>query len=77
VRRLALRVRRSPRLLEEIDIATFCSGAARLWAERSSLVTAAGAVVAEAQRTSGERRATSCSHARFLTSQPTNRSLRR
>ena len=41
VRRLALRVRRFPRLLEEIEVATFCSGAAPLWAERSSLVSAA------------------------------------
>jgi acyl-ACP thioesterase len=48
VRRLALRVRRFPRLLERIDVATFCSGAAPLWAERSSLVSIAGEVVAEA-----------------------------
>ncbi len=48
VRRLALRVRRFPRLHEEIEVATFCSGAAPLWAERSSLVSAAGEVAAEA-----------------------------
>ncbi len=48
VRRLALRVLRFPRLLEAIAIATFCSGAAPLWAERSSLVSCDGEVVAEA-----------------------------
>jgi len=48
VRRLALRVRRFPRLLEELEIATFCSGAATLWAERSSIVSCAGEAVAEA-----------------------------
>jgi acyl-ACP thioesterase len=48
VRRLALRVRRFPRLLDEIEVATFCSGAASLWAERSSLVSIGREVVAEA-----------------------------
>lgn len=48
VRRLALRVRRFPRLLDEIDVATFCSGAAALWAERSSLISCGGRAVAEA-----------------------------
>jgi len=48
VRRLALRVRRFPRLHEEIEVATFCSGVAPLWAERSSLVSAGGEVAAEA-----------------------------
>ena len=48
VRRLALRVRRFPRLLDEIEVATFCSGAAPLWAERSSLLCCDGEVAVEA-----------------------------
>jgi acyl-ACP thioesterase len=48
VRRLVLRVRRFPRLRDEIEVATFCSGAAALWAERSSLVSCDGEVVVEA-----------------------------
>ena len=38
MRRLALAVRRFPRLLEHVDVATFCSGTAPLWAERSSIL---------------------------------------
>jgi acyl-ACP thioesterase len=48
VRRLAMRVRRFPRLSEKIEVATFCSGAAPLWAERSSLVSCNGGVAVEA-----------------------------
>ena len=48
VRRLALRVLRFPRLDEAIEVATFCSGAAALWAERSSLVSCDGDVAVEA-----------------------------
>jgi acyl-ACP thioesterase len=48
VRRLALRVHRFPRVREEVEVATFCSGTAPLWAERSSLVSAGGEPVAEA-----------------------------
>jgi acyl-ACP thioesterase len=48
VRRVALVVHRFPRLLDEIDVATFCSGAARIWAERSSLIRCEGEVAAEA-----------------------------
>lgn len=48
VRRLALRVLRFPRLDEEIEVATFCSGAAPLWAERSSLISCNGDVAVEA-----------------------------
>jgi acyl-ACP thioesterase len=48
VRRLALRVRRFPRLLDPVEVTTFCSGTAPLWAERSSLVASAGEVVADA-----------------------------
>ncbi len=48
VRRMALRVRRFPRLLDPVEVATFCSGIAPLWAERSSLVTSRGEPVAEA-----------------------------
>jgi len=48
VRRMALRVHRFPRLLDAIEVATFCSGVAPLWAERSSLVSSGGEPVAEA-----------------------------
>jgi acyl-ACP thioesterase len=48
VRRLALRVHRFPRVREEVEVATFCSGTAPLWAERSSLVSCGGEPVAEA-----------------------------
>jgi acyl-ACP thioesterase len=48
VRRLALRVHRFPRMDEEVEVSTFCSGTAALWAERSSIVACAGAPAAEA-----------------------------
>jgi acyl-ACP thioesterase len=48
VRRMTLRVHRFPRLLDPIEIATFCSGIAPLWAERSSLVSSGGEPVADA-----------------------------
>jgi acyl-ACP thioesterase len=48
VRRLALRVLRFPRLHAPIEVATFCSGAAALWAERSSIVSCDGEVAVEA-----------------------------
>jgi acyl-ACP thioesterase len=48
VRRLALRVHRFPRVRDEIEVATFCSGIAPLWAERSSLISCGGEPVAEA-----------------------------
>ena len=48
VRRMALRVRRFPRLLDPIEVATFCSGSAPLWAERSSVVSSGGEPVADA-----------------------------
>jgi acyl-ACP thioesterase len=48
VRRLSLTVHRFPRMLEQIDVATFCSGTAPLWAERSSLVYGDGEVAVEA-----------------------------
>ncbi len=48
VRRLAQRVHRFPRVRDEIEVATFCSGTAPLWAERSSLVSCGGEPVAEA-----------------------------
>ena len=48
VRRLALRVHRFPRVREELEVATFCSGFAPLWAERSSIVSCGGEAVAEA-----------------------------
>jgi acyl-ACP thioesterase len=48
VRRMALRVLRFPRLLDPIDVDTFCSGTAALWAERSSLVRSGGERVAHA-----------------------------
>jgi acyl-ACP thioesterase len=48
VRRLALRVHRFPGVREEIEVATFCSGTAPLWAERSSIVSCGEERVAEA-----------------------------
>lgn len=48
VRRLALRVHRFPRVRDEIEVATFCSGTAPLWAERSSVVSCGEERVAEA-----------------------------
>jgi acyl-ACP thioesterase len=38
VRRLHLRVERFPRFGEDVEVATFCSGAAKLWAERRSTI---------------------------------------
>jgi acyl-ACP thioesterase len=48
VRRMALRVHRFPRLLDPIEVATFCSGVAPLWAERTSVVSSGGEPAAEA-----------------------------
>jgi acyl-ACP thioesterase len=48
VRRMRVRVHHFPQLLDPIEVATFCSGVAPLWAERSSLVTSRGELVAEA-----------------------------
>src|SRR4051794_23787675 len=46
VRRVHLRVERFPRFDETMEVATFCSGTGRLWAERrSTLRGAAGALV--------------------------------
>ena len=46
VRRLHLRVERFPRFSEALEVATFCSGTGRLWAERrSTLRGVAGALV--------------------------------
>jgi acyl-ACP thioesterase len=46
VRRLHVRVERFPRFAEALEVATFCSGTGRLWAERrSTLRGAAGALV--------------------------------
>jgi acyl-ACP thioesterase len=46
VRRLHVRVERFPRFDETMEVATFCSGTGRLWAERrSTLRGAAGALV--------------------------------
>jgi acyl-ACP thioesterase len=41
-------VRRFPQLLDPIEVATFCSGSAPLWAERSSVVSSGGEPVADA-----------------------------
>src|SRR3954469_12001782 len=41
VRRLALQVGRAPRFDEPLEVATFCSGVGRLWAERSSTLRGA------------------------------------
>jgi acyl-ACP thioesterase len=48
VRRMTVRVRRFPQLLDRVEVATFCSGTAPLWAERSSLVSSGGEPVADA-----------------------------
>jgi acyl-ACP thioesterase len=46
VRRMELRVGRAPRFDEPLELATFCSGTGRLWAERSTAIRgAAGAEV--------------------------------
>jgi acyl-ACP thioesterase len=42
VRRLELRVPRAPRFDEPLELATFCSGVGRLWAERRTAVRGAG-----------------------------------
>ena len=39
VRRLHLRVKAFPRFGDALEVATFCSGTGRLWAERRSIVT--------------------------------------
>jgi acyl-ACP thioesterase len=41
VRRMELRVERFPRFWEAMDIATFCSGVGRLWAERRTTIRGA------------------------------------
>jgi acyl-ACP thioesterase len=43
VRRTRIDVRRFPRFGEEFELATFCSGMGRMWAERRTTVTRAGA----------------------------------
>jgi acyl-ACP thioesterase len=48
VRRLGMAVRRFPRLLEDVEVATFCSGTGQLWAERSSILYCAGEPAVEA-----------------------------
>jgi acyl-ACP thioesterase len=48
VRRMTLAVRRFPRLLEAIEVATWCSGTAQLWAERSSIIACDGVAAVEA-----------------------------
>jgi acyl-ACP thioesterase len=48
VRRLHLRVEEFPRFGDGLDVATFCSGTGRLWAERRSTVSVAGRALIEA-----------------------------
>jgi acyl-ACP thioesterase len=48
VRRLHLRVAAFPRFGDAIEVATFCSGTGRLWAERRSTVYASDSVLVEA-----------------------------
>jgi acyl-ACP thioesterase len=48
VRRMALQVERAPRFGETLEIATFCSGTGRLWAERRSTIRGAGGAHVEA-----------------------------
>jgi acyl-ACP thioesterase len=42
VRRARIRVERFPRFGEELELATFCSGMGRMWAERRTTMTRAG-----------------------------------
>jgi acyl-ACP thioesterase len=42
VRRTRIRVERFPRFGEELELATFCSGMGRMWAERRTTITRAG-----------------------------------
>jgi acyl-CoA thioesterase FadM len=48
VRRLHLRVEEFPRFGDRLEVATFCSGTGRLWAERRSTVAVAGRALIEA-----------------------------
>jgi acyl-ACP thioesterase len=48
VRRLHLRVDAFPRFGDALEVATFCSGTGRLWAERRSTVHAGGRALVEA-----------------------------
>src|SRR4051794_27433638 len=48
VRRLHLRVERFPRFNDALEVATFCSGTGRLWAERRSTVSGPDGVLIEA-----------------------------
>jgi acyl-ACP thioesterase len=48
VRRLHLRVERFPRFDEALEVATFCSGTGRLWAERRTTVHGDGGALVEA-----------------------------
>jgi acyl-ACP thioesterase len=43
IRRARLHVKRFPRFGERLDVATFCSGLGRMWAERRTTITRAGA----------------------------------
>jgi acyl-ACP thioesterase len=47
VRRLHLRVEEFPRFGDALEVATFCSGTGRLWAERRSTVFASGRALVE------------------------------
>jgi acyl-ACP thioesterase len=48
VRRLELRVAQAPRFGEALELATFCSGVGRLWAERRTAVRGSGGARVEA-----------------------------
>jgi acyl-ACP thioesterase len=48
VRRLRIAVARFPAFGEELEVATFCSGVGRFWAERRTTVTGAGGARVEA-----------------------------
>jgi acyl-ACP thioesterase len=48
VRRLHMRVERWPRFGDALEVATFCSGTGRLWAERRSTVNGDGGALIEA-----------------------------
>jgi acyl-ACP thioesterase len=49
VRRTRMDVRRFPRFGEEFELATFCSGMGRMWAERRTTVTRVGAAESDVE----------------------------
>jgi acyl-ACP thioesterase len=52
VRRARIRVERFPRFGEHFEIATFCSGLGRMWAERRTMITLAGGATSDVEAVS-------------------------